>query len=58
MRYFAVGSAIGLLLSAQPWFSPSPHHEGPLRLAVSHSLKEKGDVRLISERSPYMRSER
>jgi hypothetical protein len=58
MRYFAVGSAIGLLLAAQVWIGPSPHHEAPLRLAVSHSLKEKGDVRLITERSQYMRSER
>ena len=33
-------------------------HESDLRLETSHSLSSEPDLRLVSERSPYMRTER
>jgi hypothetical protein len=57
IRYLLL-AAIFLLPLILGWFSPSSYREAPLKLAISHSFKNGGDVRLITERSEYMRSER
>jgi hypothetical protein len=48
---FAFGIIAWVLLTERP-------QKSPLRLETSHSLSADPDLRLVSERSEYMRTER
>jgi hypothetical protein len=50
---------VAAVVGALSWHVLSEHpREAPLRLEIEHTMKDKRGLRLISESSPFMRSER
>ena len=56
-------AVLSIVFAVIVWITPGPpqknlRQKSWLRMETSHSLNTDPDLRLISERSPYMRTER
>ena len=58
MRCVAAFAFFSLMLALVVWIAVASPHRTPLKLETSSSLNARPDARLVTEQSPYMRTER